>query len=159
MSQPREPRFAFLTVVSSFALAEMSDKTALATVTLASDHDWIGVWIGSTVGMVLADGLANAGADRRSAQVIEAKNDARVSLLSTERALGQVGDKLEASERKHIESLVAELKRKFDTEDLEAIKAANKALNEGTVHLAELLMSTTLEKNVKNSKVGDIVRK
>ncbi|OBH49213.1 TMEM165/GDT1 family protein [Mycobacterium sp. E2479] len=59
-SQPREPRFAFLTVVSSFALAEMSDKTTLATVTLASDHDWIGVWIGSTAGMVLADGLAIA---------------------------------------------------------------------------------------------------
>lgn len=60
VSQPREPRFAFLTVVASFALAEVSDKTALATVTLASDHDWIGVWIGSTVGMVLADGLAIA---------------------------------------------------------------------------------------------------
>ncbi len=53
-----EPRFALLTVVSSFALAEMSDKTTLATVTLASDHDWAGVWIGSTLGMVLADGLA-----------------------------------------------------------------------------------------------------
>ncbi len=60
VTQPREPRFAFLTVVSSFALAEMSDKTALATVTLASDHDWIGVWVGSTLGMVLADGLAIA---------------------------------------------------------------------------------------------------
>jgi putative Ca2+/H+ antiporter (TMEM165/GDT1 family) len=60
VSQPREPRFAFLAVVSSFALAEVSDKTALATVTLASDHDWIGVWIGSTVGMVLADGMAIA---------------------------------------------------------------------------------------------------
>ncbi|HTY33510.1 TMEM165/GDT1 family protein [Mycobacterium sp.] len=54
----RQPRFALLTVVSTFALAEMSDKTSLATVTLASDHDWTGVWIGSTVGMVLADGLA-----------------------------------------------------------------------------------------------------
>jgi Ca2+/H+ antiporter, TMEM165/GDT1 family len=54
----REPRFALLTVVSSFVLAEMSDKTSLATVTLASNHDWTGVWIGSTVGMVLADGLA-----------------------------------------------------------------------------------------------------
>lgn len=60
VSRPREPRFAFLAVVSSFALAEVSDKTALATVTLASEHDWIGVWIGSTVGMVLADGLAIA---------------------------------------------------------------------------------------------------
>jgi putative Ca2+/H+ antiporter (TMEM165/GDT1 family) len=53
-----ESRFALLTVVSSFVLAEMSDKTSLATVSLASDHDWTGVWIGSTLGMVLADGLA-----------------------------------------------------------------------------------------------------
>ncbi|EUA08026.1 hypothetical protein I546_4832 [Mycobacterium kansasii 732] len=55
---PRHPRFALLTVVSSFVLAELSDKTTLATVTLASDHDWVGVWIGSTLGMILADGLA-----------------------------------------------------------------------------------------------------
>jgi len=43
-----EQRFALLSVVSSFALAEMSDKTTLATVTLASERDWAGVWIGST---------------------------------------------------------------------------------------------------------------
>jgi len=53
-----EHRFALLSVVSSFSLAEMSDKTTLATVTLASGHDWAGVWLGSTLGMVLADGLA-----------------------------------------------------------------------------------------------------
>jgi putative Ca2+/H+ antiporter (TMEM165/GDT1 family) len=58
VSSTREPRFALLTVFSSFVLAEVSDKTTLATVTLASDHDWVGVWIGTTVGMVLADGLA-----------------------------------------------------------------------------------------------------
>ncbi len=56
----KEPRFALLTVISSFALAEASDKTSLATVTLASDHDWTGVWVGSTLGMVLADALAIA---------------------------------------------------------------------------------------------------
>lgn len=33
---------------------------SLATLTLASDHDWVGVWLGSTLGMVLADGLAIA---------------------------------------------------------------------------------------------------
>jgi Ca2+/H+ antiporter, TMEM165/GDT1 family len=32
----------------------------LATVTLASDHNWAGVWIGATAGMVLADGAAIA---------------------------------------------------------------------------------------------------
>jgi putative Ca2+/H+ antiporter (TMEM165/GDT1 family) len=58
VSPVREPRFALLAVISSIVLAELSDKTTLATVTLASDHDWVGVWIGTTVGMVLANGLA-----------------------------------------------------------------------------------------------------
>ena len=55
-----EPRHVLLAVISSFLLAELGDKTMIATVTLASNHDWIGVWIGATVGMVLADGAAIA---------------------------------------------------------------------------------------------------
>ncbi|MFC9786830.1 TMEM165/GDT1 family protein [Rhodococcus sp. NPDC127528] len=49
---------AFLAVASAFFLAELGDKTMLATITLAADNDWVGVWIGSTVGMVAADALA-----------------------------------------------------------------------------------------------------
>ena len=52
------PRHVLLAVISSFVLAELGDKTMLATVTLASDHNWAGVWIGATTGMVLADGVA-----------------------------------------------------------------------------------------------------
>jgi Ca2+/H+ antiporter, TMEM165/GDT1 family len=49
----------FLTVAITFFLAELGDKTMLATVTIASQQrDFIPVWLGSTVGMVLADGLA-----------------------------------------------------------------------------------------------------
>ncbi|MDF2822791.1 MAG: putative rane protein [Mycobacterium sp.] len=49
---------AFFVVTSAFFLAELGDKTMLATITLAADNDWLGVWIGSTLGMVVADGLA-----------------------------------------------------------------------------------------------------
>lgn len=55
-----EHRFVLLAVVSSYVLAELGDKTMFATVALASDHNWAGVWIGATVAMVLADGLAIA---------------------------------------------------------------------------------------------------
>jgi putative Ca2+/H+ antiporter (TMEM165/GDT1 family) len=55
-----EPRHVLLAVISSFLLAELGDKTMLATVTLASEHNWAGVWIGATAGMVLADGVAIA---------------------------------------------------------------------------------------------------
>ncbi|UXA17890.1 TMEM165/GDT1 family protein [Mycobacterium sp. SMC-4] len=60
--EPRiaEPRFVIFAIVSSFVLAELGDKTMLATVALASDRHWLGVWIGATIGMVLADGVAIA---------------------------------------------------------------------------------------------------
>jgi Ca2+/H+ antiporter, TMEM165/GDT1 family len=49
---------AFFVVTSAFFLAELGDKTMLATITLAADKPWAAVWIGSTVGMVAADALA-----------------------------------------------------------------------------------------------------
>lgn len=60
--QPRlaEPRFVVFAIVSSFVLAELGDKTMLATVALASDRNWLGVWIGATIGMIAADGVAIA---------------------------------------------------------------------------------------------------
>jgi putative Ca2+/H+ antiporter (TMEM165/GDT1 family) len=42
----------------AFFLSELGDKTMLATITLATTYAPLGVWIGSTVGMVAADGLA-----------------------------------------------------------------------------------------------------
>jgi putative Ca2+/H+ antiporter (TMEM165/GDT1 family) len=58
--QVAEPRHVLLAVVSSFILAELGDKTMLASVALASNHNWAGVWIGATAGLVIADGVAIA---------------------------------------------------------------------------------------------------
>lgn len=49
---------ALLAVGLAFFLAELGDKTMLATITLAVREDWLGTWIGSTLGMVAADALA-----------------------------------------------------------------------------------------------------
>jgi len=49
---------AVLAVGTAFFLAELGDKTMLATVTLATREGWVGTWLGSTLGMVLADALA-----------------------------------------------------------------------------------------------------
>jgi putative Ca2+/H+ antiporter (TMEM165/GDT1 family) len=46
-------------VTFAFFLAELGDKTMLATITLATQYEsFVGTWIGSTLGMVAADGLA-----------------------------------------------------------------------------------------------------
>jgi putative Ca2+/H+ antiporter (TMEM165/GDT1 family) len=47
-----------MTVGVAFFLAELGDKTMLATVTLATNHDALGTWLGSTGGMVAADAIA-----------------------------------------------------------------------------------------------------
>ena len=42
----------------AFFLAELGDKTMLATITLATTNGLFGTWLGSTLGMVAADALA-----------------------------------------------------------------------------------------------------
>ncbi len=46
-------------IAGTFFVAELGDKTMLATVTLAAkDTSFLGVWLGSTLGMVAADAVA-----------------------------------------------------------------------------------------------------
>lgn len=54
----RTTRNALIAVTVAFFLSELGDKTMLATITLATQHGWVGTWIGSTIGMVAADALA-----------------------------------------------------------------------------------------------------
>jgi Ca2+/H+ antiporter, TMEM165/GDT1 family len=54
----KQGRSPFWIVVTTFFLAELGDKTMLSTVALATDNPIIPVWLGSSLGMVLSDGLA-----------------------------------------------------------------------------------------------------
>jgi len=54
----RSNRSAVLAASVAFFLAELGDKTMLATVTLATTQGALGTWAGSTLGMVAADALA-----------------------------------------------------------------------------------------------------
>jgi putative Ca2+/H+ antiporter (TMEM165/GDT1 family) len=54
----RSARSAVLAAAVAFFLAELGDKTMLATITLATTEGVVGTWLGSTLGMVAADALA-----------------------------------------------------------------------------------------------------
>lgn len=46
-------------ITTAFFLSELGDKTQLATISLGGSHDdFVGIWLGSTFGMVAADALA-----------------------------------------------------------------------------------------------------
>lgn len=56
----RRLRSGLVTVCVVFFIAELGDKTMLATIAVGTQYSWLPVWIGSTAGMVLADGAAIA---------------------------------------------------------------------------------------------------
>ncbi len=65
---------AFLTTAVLFFLAEMGDKTQLATVALAARYDSIArVTIGTTLGMLASDGLAVFLGERLAARISSAR--------------------------------------------------------------------------------------
>jgi putative Ca2+/H+ antiporter (TMEM165/GDT1 family) len=54
----RSSSSAIVAASVAFFLAELGDKTMLATITLATKEGAVGTWAGSTLGMVTADALA-----------------------------------------------------------------------------------------------------
>jgi putative Ca2+/H+ antiporter (TMEM165/GDT1 family) len=54
----RTTHSAIVAASGAFFLAELGDKTMLATITLATREGLFGTWLGSTLGMVAADALA-----------------------------------------------------------------------------------------------------
>lgn len=64
-------RSALWTVGGAFLLAELGDKTMLATVALATQYRWFGVWVGATLGLIAVDGLAIAVGHRIGARLPE----------------------------------------------------------------------------------------
>lgn len=55
---PRTARAVAVAAGTAFFLAELGDKTQLATLTLASTNGAVGTWVGATIGEVGADALA-----------------------------------------------------------------------------------------------------
>jgi putative Ca2+/H+ antiporter (TMEM165/GDT1 family) len=56
----RSGGWALLAIGTAFFLAEFGDKTMLAAMTLATTEEPVGVWLGSTFGMVAANAIAVA---------------------------------------------------------------------------------------------------
>lgn len=57
-SETFTPRRVIFSIAAMFFLAELGDKTMLSSMTLATDRNVLGTWLGATTGMVAADGLA-----------------------------------------------------------------------------------------------------
>jgi molecular chaperone DnaK len=76
-----------------------------------------------------AEAEANAEADNKKREEIELINKADSTIFQTERQLKEYGDKISADKKQPIEDALAELKKEFDSRNIENLQAAMDKLN------------------------------
>ncbi|MBQ2767974.1 MAG: Hsp70 family protein, partial [Clostridia bacterium] len=77
--------------------------------------------------------------DRRQKEAVDTKNHAESLIFQSEKALGELGDKVTADEKASVESAIAKLKETVKTDDTAAIKADTEALEKAFYALSEKL--------------------
>ena len=91
------------------------------------------------INKMMKDAEANAEADKKRRELVEAKNNAEAMVHSTEKQLDEHGDKVDASIKGDIESAMADLKTASEGEDLEDIQAKTQALMQASMKLGEAI--------------------
>jgi len=88
---------------------------------------------------MVKDAEANAEADKKRREAVDAKNHADALVHSSEKALAEHGSKVEEADRRAIEDAISDLKEALKGEDSEAIKAKANTLAQASMKLGEAM--------------------
>jgi molecular chaperone DnaK len=88
---------------------------------------------------MVKDAEAHATEDKKRREGVEAKNQADALIHSTEKAMSEHGDKIDASQKTAIENAIANLKEAVKSDDAEDIKTKTNALAQASMKLGEAM--------------------
>ncbi|PLX38053.1 MAG: molecular chaperone DnaK [Hyphomicrobiales bacterium] len=86
---------------------------------------------------MVRDAESHADEDKKRRAVVEAKNQAEGLVHSTEKMLGEHGDKVSEADKSAIETAIADLKTALEGDDADAINAKVQTLAEASMKLGE----------------------
>jgi len=92
---------------------------------------------------MVADAEAHAEDDKSRRQKVEAKNNLDSMIYTTEKTLGENGDKLDAEQRTELEGAIEEAKKALETDDADAYETATQNLMQASHKLAEVMYQQT----------------
>ncbi|QYO76866.1 molecular chaperone DnaK [Devosia salina] len=105
---------------------------------------------------MVKDAEANAEADKRKREAVEARNQGESLVHSTEKSLKDYGDKVSAEDKAAIEAAIADLKSVLEGDDAEAIKEKTATLAEASMKLGEAMYKASqAEAEAKASGTAD----
>ena len=103
---------------------------------------------------MILDSFDNAEEDFRRRQVIEARNEAETMLTALEKGRkNPAWQQLSSQERSNIGKFETALRAVVKADDYQAIRTAIDALNQGTMHLAELMMESAVGTALKGQNM------
>ena len=91
----------------------------------------------SEIDKMVNDAESHAEEDKKAREAAEARNEADNLIYSTEKSLGEYGDKISDDDRSNINTAIDELRQALDSGDTDAIKEKSEALKQASYKLAE----------------------
>ncbi len=88
---------------------------------------------------MVKDAEANAEADKKRRESVEAKNSAEASIHSVEKQLGEYGSKLDTADKEAIEAAIAKAKDAVQGGEVEAMTASTNELMQAAMKIGEVM--------------------
>ena len=101
---------------------------------------------------------ANKEADEKRKEEADVKNEAESMIFATEKAIKDLGDKVDEKDKKDAEEKMEDLKKAMESNDTDDIKKKTEALNEVAMKLATKVYEEAAKKNqaeAKSDEKGD----
>ncbi len=93
----------------------------------------------SDIDKMVKDAELHAADDKKRREVIDAKNQGEALIHSTEKSMGEFGDKVSAADKSAVEAAITTLRSTLEGEDVEAIKAKTNELMQASMKLGEAM--------------------
>ena len=103
---------------------------------------------------MIKEAEANAEADKKVRELVDAKNQAEAIIHSAEKGIADAGDKITNEEKDPVEAAIKDLKEVLESEDLTAIQEKTASLSQAAMKIGEKLYQQEQE-NSENSSEGD----
>ena len=100
---------------------------------------------------MMKEAEANKEADKKKKEEADLRNDAEQMIFQSEKALKDLGDKVDAKEKEEVEGFVKELKEALDKNDMDKVKTIKENLQEKAMNLSAKVYEQAAKEQQENS--------
>ena len=100
---------------------------------------------------MMKEAEANKEADKKKKEEADLRNDAEQMIFQSEKALKDLGDKVDAKEKEEVEGFVKELKEALDKNDMDKVKTIKEQLQEKAMNLSAKVYEQAAKEQQENS--------